>query len=230
MLCVSHNGKISDPILTGLGGCFEMLKNFGFNISGSFVLQPNHPLCNNIDVCAGISPVSMMSSVRTAAMALMSQRSPPKPQSCGGVFAVGIVKRACVDLQAVLRRKNVIAMRHAPNHTSAIAGRMEALKRRAAAADGATASHVELPLAFQTEKLLQLQSTRDMHLSKAPNAETSEESPSVVSAEQQQQQQQQQHGELQMSDASQEIRQQEQLQRKLLAHQQVCSSLTCCFA
>jgi hypothetical protein len=35
MLCVSHNGTIADPILTGFGGCFEMLKNFGFNISGS---------------------------------------------------------------------------------------------------------------------------------------------------------------------------------------------------
>ena len=34
LLCVSHDGKVTDPMLTGFGGAFEMLKNFGLHVSG----------------------------------------------------------------------------------------------------------------------------------------------------------------------------------------------------
>ena len=49
----------------------------------------------------------MIPSLCAAALALMNQQAPPVPLSCGSVFAVNIVLRACNFLQACIRRKYV---------------------------------------------------------------------------------------------------------------------------
>jgi hypothetical protein len=156
LLCVSHNGKITDAILTGFGGCFEMLKNFGYHVSGA-------------------SPASMVSSLRAAVLATMNQLAPPAPVSVGGFFAVGIVNRACVSLQAVVRRKVVSLSRlGALDYSASLASRVHGLKTRAAAAllpdqvQTPAPGPDPTPAPLSEDILLSLKSTRDLHMSKAP--------------------------------------------------------------
>jgi hypothetical protein len=157
LLCVSHNGTITDAVLTGFGGCFEILKNFGYHISGA-------------------SPASMMSSLRAAALLSMSHRAPPAPQSVGGFFAVGIVKRACVTLQAAMRCKLVLQSRRgAPDHSAALASRVKLLKTRASAAldqeQPPIPASFPAPVSRREDASLLFTSTRGLHLSKAPSEE-----------------------------------------------------------
>jgi hypothetical protein len=105
----------------------------------------------------------------------MTQRAPPPPAACGGVFVVGIVNRACVALQAVIRWKVVASKRSmAVNQSSVISERLLSLKKRAAAAAAAESpipdsSSVSSPV--PGDYLLLLKSSRDLHLSKPPAVE-----------------------------------------------------------
>jgi hypothetical protein len=173
LLCVSHNAKITNPVLTGLGGCFEMLRNFGFHISGK--IAPSHNRCHHcFETVAGASHASMTSSLRTAALALMSQRAPPTPKTSGGVFAVGIVNRSCVQIQAAMRCKLVCSKWSGLNdQTTAIAERLAALKQRASG--GLVHAHHTTALAHQTaaasvagSKPITAGAARDGHMSKPP--------------------------------------------------------------
>ena len=59
---------------------------------------------------AGVSSRVVMPSLCAAALAQMNHQAPPLPLACGGVFAVGMVLRACNQIQAGIRRKQVVSL------------------------------------------------------------------------------------------------------------------------
>jgi hypothetical protein len=111
----------------------------------------------------------MTASLRVAALALMSQRAPPPPRHSGGVFAVGLVNRACIQLQAAFRCKIISSQRLGEkDNTRSLAGRLELLKKRATVSDSLVRILPSVAEAAAGDHFTLMKTTRDLHLSKAP--------------------------------------------------------------
>lgn len=120
----------------------------------------------------------MTASLRVAVLALMSQRAPPPPRQSGGVFAVGVVNRACIQLQATFRCKIVSSQRLGENdNTRSLAGRLELLKKRATVSDSLVRISPSVAEAAAGDHFTLMKTARDLHLSKAPVEDTPARTP-----------------------------------------------------